>query len=72
MYVRVQATDPDAVHRQAEQLFASVTRLTRKGIRADETAFVTPVLKERDIREKLSRLEENGTKVLNTIRVSDF
>lgn len=72
MYVRVQATDPDAVHRQAEQLFASVTRLTRKGIRADETAFVTPVLKERDIREKLSHLEENGTKVLNTIRVSDF
>ena len=72
MYVRVQAADPDAVCRQAEQLFASVTRLTRKGIRADETAFVTPVLKERDIREKLSHLEENGTKVLNTIRVSDF
>ena len=72
MYVRVQAADPDAVCRQAEQLFGSVTRLTRKGIGADETAFVTPVLKERDIREKLGHLEENGAKLLNTIRVSDF
>ena len=72
LYVRVQAADPDAACREAEQLFGSVTRLTRKGIGAEEAAFVTPVLVERDIREKLGRLEEGGVKLLNTIRVSDF
>ena len=72
LYVRVQAADPDAACREAEQLFGSVTRLTRKGIGTEEAAFVTPVLVERDIREKLGRLEEGGVKLLNTIRVSDF
>lgn len=72
LYVRVQAADPDAACREAEQLFGSVTRLTRKGIGVEEAAFVTPVLVERDIREKLGRLEEGGVKLLNTIRVSDF
>ena len=72
LYVRVQAADPDAACREAEQLFGSVTRLTRKGIGVEEAAFVTPVLVERDIREKLDRLEEGGVKLLNTIRVSDF
>ena len=72
LYVRVQAADSDAACREAEQLFGSVTRLTRKGIGVEEAAFVTPVLVERDIREKLGRLEEGGVKLLNTIRVSDF
>lgn len=72
LYVRVQAADPDAACREAEQLFGSVTRLTRKGIGVEEAAFVTPVLVERDIRENLGRLEEGGVKLLNTIRVSDF
>ena len=65
MYVRVVGASEDEIN----ALFGEVEYLERKNQPADEKAFVTPALKEREIDEKLEKLNKN---VLGTVRVLDF
>ena len=61
-YVRVQGVSKD----KAKEVFGEVEFLTRNNCPADEIAFITPEIKEKDFDEKLAQL---GGKVLGTIRV---
>lgn len=61
-YVRVQGVSKD----KAKEVFGEVEFLTRENCPADEIAFITPEIKEKDFDEKLASL---GGKVLGTIRV---
>lgn len=61
-YVRVQGVSKD----KAKEVFGEVEFLTRENCPADEIAFITPEIKEKDFDEKLTQL---GGKVLGTIRV---
>ncbi len=72
MYVRLKGEQPEALFKQAEELFGQVSRLLRKGAEEGELAFVTPVQPERQITERLGLLEKQGAQLLNTVRISDF
>lgn len=61
-YVRVQGVSKD----KAKEIFGDVEFLSRENCPADETAFITSEIKEKDFDEKLAKL---GGKVLGTIRV---
>ena len=61
-YVRVQGVSKD----KAKEVFGKVEFLTRESCPADEIAFITPEIKEKDFDEKLTQL---GGKVLGKIRV---
>lgn len=61
-YVRVQGVSKD----KAKEVFGEVEFLTRNNCPADEIAFITPEIKEKDFDEKLTQL---GGKVLGKIRV---
>lgn len=61
-YVRVQGVSKD----KAKEVFGEVEFLTRENCPADEIAFTTPEIKEKDFDEKLTQL---GGKVLGKIRV---
>lgn len=61
-YVRVQGVSKD----KAKEVFGKVEFLTRENCPADEIAFITPEIKEKDFDEKLTQL---GGKVLGKIRV---
>lgn len=61
-YVRVQGVSKDT----AKEVFGEVEFLTRENCPADEIAFITPEIKEKDFDEKLTQL---GGKVLGKIRV---
>lgn len=61
-YVRVQGVSKD----KAKEVFGEVEFLTRENCPADEIAFITPEIKEKDFDEKLAQL---GGKVLGKIRV---
>lgn len=61
-YVRVQGVSRD----KAKEVFGEVEFLTRENCPADEIAFITPEIKEKDFDEKLTQL---GGKVLGKIRV---
>lgn len=61
-YVRVQGVSKD----KAKEIFGKVEFLTRENCPADEIAFITPEIKEKDFDEKLTQL---GGKVLGKIRV---
>lgn len=61
-YVRVQGVSKD----KAKEIFGEVEFLTRENCPADEIAFITPEIKEKDFDEKLAQL---GGKVLGKIRV---
>ena len=65
MYVRVQGADKADI----EKLFGDVEYITREGQPENELAFITPVLVEKDIDEKLASI--SGT-VLGKIRVLDM
>jgi homoserine dehydrogenase len=70
MYVRLKAAKkPEG---QIEKQFGTVEYLTRKKQEPGETAFVTPVEKERVIREKIDRLSGDGMEILSTIRIGDL
>ena len=60
-YVRVQGVSKD----KAKEVFGEVEFLTRENCPADEIAFITPEIKEKDFDEKLTQL---GGKVLGKIR----
>ncbi len=61
-YVRVQGVSKD----KAKEVFGEVEFLTRENCPADEIAFITPEIREKDFDEKLTQL---GGKVLGKIRV---
>lgn len=61
-YVRVRGVSKD----KAKEIFGEVEFLTRENCPADEIAFITPEIKEKDFDEKLTQL---GGKVLGKIRV---
>ena len=65
MYVRIVGASEDEIN----AVFGEVEYLERENQPADEKAFVTPALKEREIDEKLEKLNKN---VLGTVRVLDF
>ena len=65
LYVRAQGADKTAI----ENTFGSVQYLERDNQPSDEIAFITPVAKEKDLREKLSSLSMN---ILGVIRTSDY
>ena len=69
LYVRAVAEDEEKAYSEIEKAFGSVEKLSRKDAVSGEVAFVTPVLKEKEIRAKLSGL--NCMEVQNTIRIGD-
>lgn len=70
MYVRVKESGKDA--KQIDELFENAEHLARGKAEPGEAAFITPVMKEKTIREKLDRLTQSGMEILNTIRVGDL
>lgn len=72
MYVRASGSDDDEVMDAAEKIFGSLERLTRKAPDAGECAFITPVMKEKELDEKIRQLENTGAKILGKIRVSEY
>lgn len=70
LYVRATAADTEAVLRAVKQAFGDVQELTRKRMPDDELAFVTPVLPEQELRQKLESIE--GLNIITTIRVTDY
>lgn len=69
MYIRI--TSDDIVHTENRivALFGDVTFLTKKNKSDNELAFITPVLVERNIDEKIAQLEISGANVIGKIRV---
>ena len=65
LYVRATGADKTAI----EKAFGSVQYLTRENQGTDEVAFVTPVMKEKDLRDILAGLDMN---TLGTIRIADY
>ena len=65
LYVRVTGADKAEI----EKAFGEVTFLSRENQAADEIAFVTPVKKEKDLRDTLASLDIN---ILGTIRIADY
>ena len=65
LYVRATGADKAAI----EKAFGEVTFLTRENQAADEIAFVTPVKKEKHLRDTLASLDIN---ILGTIRIADY
>lgn len=56
----------------AEKVFGEISRLTRKKAPNDEIAFTTAEMSVKEFNKKLSKLEESGVKVINTIRIGDL
>jgi len=38
----------------------------------DEFAFITPILTERELSEKIKQITQNGLQVLGSVRVLDY
>lgn len=69
LYVRATAACAEKAKADIETSFGSVTYLNRENQPSDEIAFVTPVMKEKELNEKLSELEIN---LITTIRITDY
>lgn len=69
MYVRAEGSDVAA---KAEKLFGSVTTIEKADSAADITAFVTSEIPYGEFCEKISALENDGVKILSTIRIGDL
>ena len=65
LYVRARGADKAAIGKA----FGEVTFLSRENQAADEIAFVTPVKKEKDLRDTLVSLDIN---ILGIIRIADY
>lgn len=72
MYVRASAADVNLSLLNAGTIFGGVTRLIRRDATADEFAFVTEKMPEKEISQKLKELTALGVQVQNTIRLGDF
>lgn len=56
----------------AEKVFGEISKLTRKKAPDDEIAFTTVEMSVKEFSAKLSKLEESGAKVINTVRIGDL
>ena len=72
MYVRISCENRDEALSLLKNAFGEVKHLTRKGRDKTELAFITPILKEQSIEDKLADLANNRIKILAKIRVLDF
>lgn len=72
MYVRLNTDDEAAAWKYICSQFGKTERLSRKGSEDGEIAFVTPMMKEKEITERLERLSGFGLQIKNTIRISDL
>ncbi len=72
MYVRLNTDDEAAAWKYICSQFGKVERLSRRGAEDDEIAFVTPMMKEKEITERLEKLSGFGLQIKNTIRISDL
>ena len=66
-YIRVSGTDKSLI----EYLFGEVTYLSRKGAPADELAFTTTAISEKECGEKLAELQKKAT-LLGRIRILNY
>ena len=66
LYVRCTVTDKAEACRRLKSIFGKVVFLWRKDQPENEVAFVTPVMKERQLRKVLST---TGVSVVTTIRI---
>lgn len=69
LYVRCTAESMENARAEIENTLGEVTYLTRENQAFDEIAFLTPVMKERELRRILSVLPVN---VINTVRTVDY
>lgn len=69
LYVRGVCTDHIAVRTAVYNAFGKVTYLYRENQPENEIAFVTPVMKESELRRNLST---TGLEVISTVRVADY
>ena len=72
VFIHVRDRDSDTAFDKAEQVFCSPVRLIRKDEEEGEAGFTVKDITERELLEKLARLEAEGVQVLGRIRISDF
>lgn len=72
MYVRGMTDGETNVGQVVENLFGHVDCLSRRNMLPGEFAFVTGSFVEREIREKLEILSQQGIQIQNTIRVGEI
>lgn len=71
-YVRAKGASSEAAMDAAERIFGTVTRLSRKNAEEGEVAFVTSLISEKELEQKLNKLAEDGIKTINMIRLADY
>lgn len=69
MYVRADGTDALA---KAENIFGNVSTITKNDAPENEVAFVTEKMPFGEFSEKSKALENNGVKILSSIRIGDL
>lgn len=72
VFVRVKTANEESAWKTVQNLFAGSARLTRKNAVDGELAFVTEVMQEREIEDRLAKLEASGITIENVIRIGDL
>lgn len=72
VYVRARASDEAAAEEAVAAQFGHVQYLSRRNTGKGEIAFVTPKMKEREIRRKLDLISAKTVEIQNTIRIGDL
>ncbi|WP_312643045.1 homoserine dehydrogenase [Hydrogenoanaerobacterium sp.] len=71
MYVRIGYDNFDKATKVIGDLFGEIKPIYRSGI-DDEFAFISPVLTEREVSQKLEQVAEKGLQVLGKVRVLGY
>lgn len=71
MYVRIGYDNYDKAIKVINDLFGEIVPIYRSGAE-DEFAFITPILTERELSEKIKQITKNGLQVLGSVRVLDY
>ena len=72
VYIRATAQDVFAAIESAKEKFGEVERIYRAGAPKNEFAFLTPVMKIRQIDQKILEFGEEGIHVISKIRIGDL
>lgn len=72
MYIRVSSDDLLHTRKKIDDLFGEIKILEKKEKTDNEIAFITPVMVEKDIVEKINELELSGANVIGKIRILDI
>ena len=56
----------------AEEVFGAVEVLTRENAPAEEFAFITPRMAEKEARAKLAQLADKGVEIKTTVRIGEI